>query len=170
MKKHLTQQICELWDKSIAESLSEETNTSKKQDAKDSKPKKADTDAGKNDDDDTDKDEDEDEDTENEGDENTKQKDTNTETSTEVEKQGNETMSGLSSEQKADLFTQWLFDVSLLRYCIGNTEDASSNLFQKLEDQFYQHSKLDGTAARQRISKSASDFWQRTSLLFGLLA
>ncbi|KAM0232741.1 hypothetical protein ACHAPO_007566 [Fusarium lateritium] len=165
MKKHLTQQLCELWDKSIADILAEETNTIKEQDAKNGKPKKADTDTEKKDDEDTENDED----TEDEGDEDTK-KDTNTETSTEIEKQDNETKSVLSPEQKADLFTQWLFDVSLLRHCIGNAEEASSNLFQKLEDRLYQHSKLDDTAARQRISKSANDFWQRTSLLFGLLA
>ncbi|CAG1999927.1 unnamed protein product [Fusarium graminearum] len=168
MKKHLTQQLCELWDKSIAEISAEEANASKKKDAKDIKPKKADTGAEKKDDDDTDKDEDDD--TEDEGNEDIKKKDTNTETSTETEEQGNETNSALTSEQKVDLFTQWLFDVSLLQHCIGNTEEASSSLFQKLEDKFYQHSKLGDVAARQRISKSANDFWQRTSLLFGLLA
>ncbi|RGP61524.1 oligomeric golgi complex component [Fusarium longipes] len=159
MKKHLTQRLCEMWDKSIAEILAEETNTFKKQDDTDSKPKKAEAGAEGNDDD-----------AEEEGHDDTDTKDTNVEATTEVDKQGTETNFGLSSEQKAELFTQWLFDISLLRNCIGNTDDASSSPFQKLEDKVYQHSKLDGTAAKQRISKSANDFWQRISLLFGLLA
>ncbi|KAL4724916.1 hypothetical protein ACLX1H_008363 [Fusarium chlamydosporum] len=158
MKKHLTEQLCEMWERSIAESSVEEATIPEKQDTTGSEPKKADAKVGE-----------EDEDTE-EDEEAEKEEDTNTETFPEVEKADNQTEAGLSPEQKADIFTQWLFDISLLRNCIGNAEDASSSLFQKLEDNVYQHSKLDDAAARQRISKSANDFWQRTSLLFGLLA
>ncbi|KAM5358972.1 hypothetical protein ACJZ2D_014834 [Fusarium nematophilum] len=71
---------------------------------------------------------------------------------------------------KADLFTQWLFDIALLKRCIGNASDESSTPFQDLEDKVFEHSKLEDAAARQRVAKSANDFWQRTSLLFGILA
>jgi len=153
MKKHLTQRLCEMWEKSLAENSAEETDLSNKQDDDDSELKK------------------DDKDTEKEGEDDAEEQDSNAEISTGDEIPGNNEMkSGLSFEQKTDLLTQWLFDISLLRHCISNAEEDSSNSFQKLEDKVYQQSKLSNAAARQRISKSANDFWQRTSLLFGLLA
>ncbi|KAH7182721.1 uncharacterized protein B0J16DRAFT_344217 [Fusarium flagelliforme] len=153
MKKHLTQRLCEMWEKSLAENFAEEMDMSNKQDDDDSEPKK------------------DDKDTEKEGEDGSEEKGSNAEISTGDEIPGNnETKPGLSLEQKTDLVTQWLFDISLLRHCISNAEEDSSDPFQKLEDRVYQQSKLSNAAARQRISKSANDFWQRTSLLFGLLA
>ncbi|RBR03168.1 uncharacterized protein FIESC28_11798 [Fusarium coffeatum] len=153
MKRHLTQRLCEMWEKSLAENSAEETDVSNKPDDDDGEPKK------------------DDQDTEKEDEDGAEEKDSDAEISTGDEIPGdNDTNSGLSFEQKADLLTQWLFDISLLRHCISNVEQDSSDLFQKLEDKVYQQSKLSNATARQRISKSANDFWQRTSLLFGLLA
>ncbi|KAI1062992.1 hypothetical protein LB507_005871 [Fusarium sp. FIESC RH6] len=153
MKKHLTQRLCEMWEKSLADNSAEETDVSNKPDDDDGEPKKDDKDIEKEDEDDA------------------EEKDSDAEISTGDEIPGdNDTNSRLSFEQKADLLTQWLFDISLLRHCISNAEQDSSDLFQKLEDKVYQQSKLSNATARQRISKSTNDFWQRTSLLFGLLA
>ena len=153
MKKHLTQRLCEMWEKSLADNSAEETDVSNKPDDDDGEPKK------------------DDKDTEKEDEDGAEEKDSDAEISTGDEFPGdNDTNSRLSFEQKADLLTQWLFDISLLRHCISNAEQDSSDLFQKLEDKVYQQSKLSNATARQRISKSANDFWQRTSLLFGLLA
>ncbi|KAH7001999.1 hypothetical protein EDB80DRAFT_719637 [Ilyonectria destructans] len=78
--------------------------------------------------------------------------------------------SSLTPKQTNDLFTQWLFDVALLRRCIGTTQDGAIDEFKDLEDKVYERTGLGDAAARQRIAKLANDFWQRTSLLFGLLA
>ncbi|KAF7553094.1 hypothetical protein G7046_g7187 [Stylonectria norvegica] len=76
----------------------------------------------------------------------------------------------LTSEQVTDIFTQWLFDISLLRHCVSNSAEDSHDDFKVLEDSVYQHTRLNNDPARHRITRSAQDFWQRTSLLFGLLA
>lgn len=67
-----------------------------------------------------------------------------------------------------DICTQWLFDISLLHQCIGSEETAGKALTAAAE-QAYQHSGLD-EAVRKRIVKLSGEFWQRISLLFGLLA
>ncbi|KAF9761820.1 hypothetical protein IL306_003723 [Fusarium sp. DS 682] len=152
LKQHLTEQLCEIWEAAVVENSAEET-----EDVKEEKPKEGDTEEEKNDDD-----------TEDEDAEESNEKKTSTEELPKAEKANEEKEPDLSPEQKNDLFIQWLFDIALLRRCIGNTE-AQVNLFQNLEGNVYRRSKLD-EAAKQRISKSANDFWQRVSLLFGLLA
>ncbi|KAM6526512.1 hypothetical protein FSOLCH5_002610 [Fusarium solani] len=142
LKKHLSQRLCGMWDAALTEVSSKDTP--KEEPAK------------YNDDDDDDDDEEEKEEDATEKEEDTK----------DVSK---DQAPGLTPEQKADLFTQWLFDVALLKRCIGSIEETSSAL-QDLEDKLYKHSKLDDEAARQRLTKSANEFWQRTHLLFGLLA
>ncbi|RSM06342.1 hypothetical protein CEP52_005774 [Fusarium oligoseptatum] len=141
LKKHLSQRLCEMWDGALAE-ISSQKDTPKEEPTKDD---------GDDDDDDDDEEEKEKEATE------------------EKEKDSKDQTPGLTPEQKTDLFTQWLFDVALLKRCIGSIGETSDAL-QNLEDKMYEHSKLDDEAARQRLTKSANEFWQRTHLLFGLLA
>jgi hypothetical protein len=135
LKKHLTEQLCRMWEAAVAEHAVDD-----KEDVKDENSNEVDAKEEKDDDDG---------DTEDESAEETDEK-------------------KASAEQKTDVLTQWLFDIALLRRSIGNTESAGSS-FQNLEDNVYRHSKLD-EAAKHRISKSSNDFWQRVSLLFGLLA
>ncbi|KAF4446014.1 Oligomeric Golgi complex subunit 1 [Fusarium austroafricanum] len=158
LKKHLTKQLCEMWEAAVLDNSAGQEDVSKEQDSLGEKPEKG----GAKDDKDGDEAEDEDA-------EETDGKKISVEESAKTEEPAKEKKPGLNPEQKADLFTQWLFDIALLRHCIGNTEEPSCSSFRDLEDNVYQHSKLDD-AAKQRISKSANDFWQRTSLLFGLLA
>ncbi|KAF4437511.1 Oligomeric Golgi complex subunit 1 [Fusarium acutatum] len=154
LKKHLTEQLCKMWEAAVVEHAFDD-----KEDVKDEKSNEVDAK----------EEEDDDDDTEDEGAEETGEKKASAEEeSPKPEDDTEEKRLGLSAEQKTDVFTQWLFDIALLRRCIGNTESAGSS-FQNLEDNVYQHSKLD-EAAKHRISKSSNDFWQRISLLFGLLA
>lgn len=71
-----------------------------------------------------------------------------------------------SAEHK-DLLIQWLFDISYLR-CGLDTPSTPEGL-KTLEDMVFQRTELD-VQARQRITKTAQDYWKRTSMLFGLLA
>ncbi|EXM05055.1 hypothetical protein NOF04DRAFT_19014 [Fusarium oxysporum II5] len=152
LKKHLTEQLCKMWEAAVVEN-----SVDNKEDVKDKKSNEVD--AKEKDDDDT----------EDENAEETDEKKASAEEELpKPEDASEEQKPGLSAEQKTDVFTQWLFDIALLRRCIGNTESAGSS-FQNLEDNVYRHSKLD-EAAKDRILKSANDFWQRASLLFGLLA
>ncbi|KAK2689953.1 hypothetical protein QWA68_011850 [Fusarium oxysporum] len=153
LKKHLTEQLCKMWEAAVVEN-----SVDNKEDVKDEKSNEVDA-----------KEEKDDDDTEDENAEETDEKKASAEEELpKPEDATEEQKPGLSAEQKTDVFTQWLFDIALLRRCIGNTESAGSS-FQNLEDNVYRHSKLD-EAAKHRILKSANDFWQRASLLFGLLA
>ncbi|ENH73237.1 hypothetical protein FOC1_g10008733 [Fusarium oxysporum f. sp. cubense race 1] len=153
LKKHLTEQLCKMWEAAVVEN-----SVDNKEDVKDEKSNEVDA-----------KEEKDDDDTEDENAEETDEKKASAEEELpKPEDATEERKPGLSAEQKTDVFTQWLFDIALLRRCIGNTESAGSS-FQNLEDNVYRHSKLD-EAAKHRILKSANDFWQRASLLFGLLA
>ncbi|PNP49736.1 hypothetical protein THARTR1_09504 [Trichoderma harzianum] len=84
----------------------------------------------------------------------------------EAEKEENDTS---NNEQLRDLCIQWLFDISLLRLSVGNEAGETAVEFQKLEDAVYERSGLEDSS-RQHVGKSAKHFWNRTSLLFGLLA
>ncbi|KAF4999024.1 hypothetical protein FDECE_11640 [Fusarium decemcellulare] len=142
LKKHLTTRLCEMWDAALTESTPEETLSEQPSVEEDGEK---------------DEGEKKEEDEENE----------------EAEKEDKtEKVEGprLSSEQKTDLFTQWLFDVALLKRCIGDVQAELSNAFHGLEDKIYDRTRLEDATARQRVTKSVNDFWQRTSLLFGLLA
>lgn len=68
-----------------------------------------------------------------------------------------------------DICTQWLFDISVLQNCVGS-EDAAGKSLAALAEQVYKQTALNDEAARKRITKQAGEFWQRISLLFGLLA
>jgi hypothetical protein len=74
-----------------------------------------------------------------------------------------------TTQQRRDLFVQWLFDISYLRAFLETPSDKQADL-KDVENVIYQNTKLDGTAARDRLTKTTQDYWKRTSLLFGLLA
>ncbi|PNY29340.1 Conserved oligomeric Golgi complex subunit 1 [Tolypocladium capitatum] len=75
-----------------------------------------------------------------------------------------------TAEQMRDLCVQWLFDVSFLQCCVGNISGTPSGTLKSLEDGIYKHTGLDDKTSRQRVGKASQDYWQRASLLFGLLA
>ena len=76
---------------------------------------------------------------------------------------------GLPELQIQELCTQWFFDLSLIETCItGNGKKQVASL-TKLKQGIEAKCELQGDG-KKRISDSAADFWQRTSLLFGLLA
>ncbi|KAF4957636.1 hypothetical protein FGADI_2998 [Fusarium gaditjirri] len=153
LKKHLAEQLCKMWEAAVVEHSVDD-----REDVKDEKSGEVDV-----------KEDTEEDDTEDENAEETDEKKASAEEELpKPEDDIKEKKPGLGAEQKTDVFTQWLFDIALLRRCIGNTELTGSS-FQNLEDNVYRHSKLD-EAAKHRISKSSNDFWQRVSLLFGLLA
>ncbi|GAB0133562.1 hypothetical protein EsDP_00001969 [Epichloe bromicola] len=74
-----------------------------------------------------------------------------------------------SVDNAKDVCTQWLFEVALLRCCIGNGPADAANNYAKLDEEIFERSGLDG-AARKKVGKMACDFWGRVTLLFGLLA
>ncbi|TQW00451.1 hypothetical protein V2A60_001529 [Cordyceps javanica] len=74
-----------------------------------------------------------------------------------------------SPELVKDICTQWLFDISVLQNCVGSEESAREDLLHVAE-QVYKHTGISDASARKRIIKQAGEFWQRISLLFGLLA
>lgn len=163
LKKHLGERLCSVWEEALSNDALVEPKADdvksvnigeKKQDSKDDVGEEE----KEEDEDEEDEDEDKDEDNEVVG------KDTlpdSVATSSEP---------SFTPKEKADLLTQWLFDLALLRRSIGDATDDSDVRFKKLEDKLYERSKLEDPAARHRIAKLSNDFWQRSSLLFGLLA
>ncbi|KAI6778822.1 Conserved oligomeric Golgi complex subunit-like protein [Emericellopsis cladophorae] len=75
-----------------------------------------------------------------------------------------EVKEGTSGAQR-ELLIQWLFDVSYARTCLGSDWKA----MEDLEEAMFKATGLE-EQSRTRISKGADAFWQRTSLLFGLLS
>lgn len=72
--------------------------------------------------------------------------------------------------QRKDLVVQWLFDISMLRCCVGPAPGAACDELKDLEEAVWEKTALEDTAARQRITKTSQEYWKRSSLLFGLLA
>lgn len=72
---------------------------------------------------------------------------------------------GMTEEQKSELYTQWLFDVSYLRKAVGHRDSEG---LKDLKEAIHRRTELD-TPSLERISQSAEMFWQRTRLLFGFL-
>lgn len=92
----------------------------------------------------------------------------------EDEKEGEDetkTKSTLSNEKKKEVRIQWLFDVAYLQNCTKSDRKPEGAVLhlKEIEDTLVRQSSLD-EASRNRIAKSAGAFWQRTKLLFGLLA
>lgn len=167
MKQHLSKQLCDMWIEAVEElaaELKEETpavdkETSKEGDKDAEVEKKSEKEENKEEEDE------EDSDKEDEKDEDEKDDEPNR-----SEKVPDEVNPAFTQEQISDLLRQWLFDVALLRRCIGNASESTGDEFKKLEDAVYQHVKLDNNQARERVTKGANDFWNRTSLLFSILA
>ncbi|PHH79036.1 hypothetical protein CDD80_5750 [Ophiocordyceps camponoti-rufipedis] len=65
-----------------------------------------------------------------------------------------------------DVAIQWLFDITYLQSSLGNPLPEAKSL----ADEINQKTDLSDEAARLRIDASAEEYWQRTNLLFGLLA
>lgn len=66
-----------------------------------------------------------------------------------------------------DMLVQWLFDIALLRCSISSVETADE--LQEVEQAVWKKTELEGTSARQRLTKISQEYWKRSSLLFGLL-
>ncbi|TLD29334.1 hypothetical protein PspLS_03962 [Pyricularia sp. CBS 133598] len=81
-----------------------------------------------------------------------------------------EDKAAVSTEQRKELFTQWLYDVLFLQGSLGSVKGPSKDELKDLEEAIYKQTELGNDAARKQISKSAQEYWKRTSLLFGLLA
>jgi conserved oligomeric Golgi complex subunit 1 len=76
---------------------------------------------------------------------------------------------GDSSDNRRDLYVQWVFDLALLHHCLGQASGDALAKLEALQKTITRHAEVDQTS-RDRMAKSAEQFWQRTSLLFGLLA
>ncbi|KAH6890494.1 hypothetical protein B0T10DRAFT_459148 [Thelonectria olida] len=161
LKKHLSQQLCEKWQvvlKEVTQKINDaEPVSDKKDDKEDETEDSKDENEAKQESEDKDSKEEVDNGEEEDG------KD-------EEKDNGKDTEPSLTPEQTTDLLTQWLFDIALLRRCICTTTEGAPDELKDLEDKVFEQSKLQDPAALHRIVKLANDFWQRTSLLFGLLA
>ncbi|KKF93377.1 Vps51/Vps67 [Ceratocystis platani] len=71
-----------------------------------------------------------------------------------------------ASLKKKEVVIQWLYDVLYLGNPFSSSEDE--DLLKSLEDTLFEHSGLE-LEAKQKLAKSASDYWKRTFILFGLL-
>ncbi|KAM4068103.1 vps51/Vps67 domain-containing protein [Hirsutella rhossiliensis] len=76
----------------------------------------------------------------------------------------------LSASQVRDIAVQWHFDVSFLLCCVGNISGSASEDLRSIESNMVEQSGLEDGPSRQRVVRASQDYWQRTSLLFGLLA
>ncbi|KAF4589769.1 Conserved oligomeric Golgi complex subunit 1 [Ophiocordyceps camponoti-floridani] len=66
-----------------------------------------------------------------------------------------------------DVAIQWLFDMSYLRSSLGKTLPEAKSLADEI---LAKTGLSDDEESRLRIDSSADDYWQRTNLLFGMLA
>ncbi|KAK2732268.1 sphingolipid c9-methyltransferase [Colletotrichum kahawae] len=74
------------------------------------------------------------------------------------------------AQQRRDLFTQWLYDISYLRCFLDISKKGKESELEALEEKIYQQTGMDSSEGRQRINKSSQDYHKKTNLLFGLLA
>lgn len=70
------------------------------------------------------------------------------------------------TDERRELLTQWYFDISYFKCCFALGEPEK---WEGLLEAVLEKSGLDD-GMRQRLEKSAGEYWKRTSLLFGLLA
>ncbi|KAJ0348909.1 hypothetical protein KNSL1_005143 [Colletotrichum chrysophilum] len=167
MKQHLSKQLCEKWLEAIATNDLKDANVETNGDKTEPAPE----DPAK---------EQENEDTP----EGTKNEESKEEESSE-DKKDEEKKEGASTEdaelapspkadelaqQRRDLFTQWLYDVSYLRCFLDASKMGKESELEAVEEKVYQQTGLDSSEARQRINKSSQDYYKKTNLLFGLLA
>ena len=77
--------------------------------------------------------------------------------------------------QRRELFTQWLFDISLIqRFTASPSAGPSSDSsplegLSKAEHAIYEATGLDSNDLKQRVMDAAHEYWKRTRLLFGLI-
>ena len=76
---------------------------------------------------------------------------------------------GPTPAQRKDVLVQWLFDICMLRCCLGFDGDTKTDDLASLEEHVYKQCGLGGDAAEPRLAKASQEYWKRTSLLFGLL-
>ena len=140
MKAHLGQKLASTWREALDEVDSEELDG-----VEDKENDDEDDEEGKDKDQTDEKDEDKEADSEQD------------------DSKGDLTDKGLDA--KHELYTQWLFDVLYLRECLGHNQEGMESLAKSIGDK----AEAD-EAALERLNKSAEAYWQRTNLLFGLLA
>ncbi|PFH56542.1 hypothetical protein XA68_16352 [Ophiocordyceps unilateralis] len=75
-----------------------------------------------------------------------------------------------TDRKKRDVAIQWLFDMSYLLCSVGRASGTTCPDLKSLEDEIYRQTGLDSESSRLRIADASHDYWQRTNLLFGLLA
>ncbi|KAH7361372.1 hypothetical protein B0T11DRAFT_278833 [Plectosphaerella cucumerina] len=81
---------------------------------------------------------------------------------------GDDSTSSQTEQERHDLLTQWLFDITFLRLCLESSADGVIEM-SALEERVLEASGGLGGNAKQRIMKSAQAYWKKTSLLFGIL-
>lgn len=74
----------------------------------------------------------------------------------------------VAGKLRNDLLVQWLFDIAILRCSISSSETTDG--LKEVEEAVWKTAELEGTPARQRLSKTSQEYWKRSSLLFGLLS
>lgn len=84
-----------------------------------------------------------------------------------AEESGKTEVAGAETQRK-DLFTQWAFDVCVLRLYLIPDASTSEDGYKELEETIVKHTGL-GPDERKRLGKAAQEYFKRTSLLFGLL-
>lgn len=75
-----------------------------------------------------------------------------------------------TQEKKQNLYLQWSFDVAYLRKCIATARGEVQDKLLGVEDALWKKAALADEKLRVKMTESARDYWQRTNLLFGLLA
>jgi conserved oligomeric Golgi complex subunit 1 len=74
-----------------------------------------------------------------------------------------------SAQQRKDLLIQWHFDVCYLRYSLQTSPEALGAPLAEIEGRLQTAVGPESSDYRPRLVKAAQDYWERTSLLFGLL-
>ncbi|KKA30247.1 hypothetical protein TD95_002225 [Thielaviopsis punctulata] len=119
------------------------------------------------------KEKEEEEDKKDEGDEETKKE--NQEEPESLESPETQDLTLRHQQEKQDLLTQWLYDLFYLAaplsgfsFSSGSNTRSPESPLKDLETTIANLSTLDA-AAKQKLAKSAQDYWKRTHMLFGLL-
>ena len=73
-----------------------------------------------------------------------------------------------ASDERRDLLVQWFFDISYFQCCFAPPHGSKE--WQGLAEVVYEKSGLEDDALKQRLVKASQEYWNKTSLLFGLLA
>lgn len=180
LKLHLCKQLCEAWQNELGRIEAPQQTTNGEKEEKGQENSKEGSKKGKRgktgkkgtanlknekDNDNTDQ-----KDGKENGDDSKKEKNNGAEHDNEAGKDENPDESPVSAVDTAkDVCTQWQFDIAVLRLSVGRVSGEGSESLSKLEDEIFKRTELED-GSKKRVKKSAQDFWQRVSLLFGLLA